>query len=186
MKEQMMDIALYVHPLTSFCVFLAWMHCVSSNSMAYVPVYFVIGIIALLLRNYFKYGVDEEFNFGFHPITLAEMFKVLLYGGLGTKIIKPIHVTRKTEKTMKATSNDELEGAEDEDLMHQSVFDGGGGGFRMDGDHMEFPFSESGRYPKKTLSEACVDSSAIFAEDDDEDGGSEKRSKFSCKLNSSY
>lgn len=44
---------------------------------------------------------------------------------------------------------------------------------------MEFPFSEAGRYPKKTLSEACVDASAMFLEDDEED--SKSPSKFSCK-----
>lgn len=44
---------------------------------------------------------------------------------------------------------------------------------------MEFPWSEAGRYAKKTLSEACVDASAMFLEDDDEEDGNNS-SKFSA------
>mmetsp|Transcript_26725 Transcript_26725/g.57465 ORF Transcript_26725/g.57465 Transcript_26725/m.57465 type:complete len:1125 (-) Transcript_26725:1193-4567(-) len=176
MKAQMMDIALYVNPSTSLCVFIAWMHCVYSNSMAYVPVYFVAGIIALLLANYIKYGVDEEFNFGFTPITIKETIQVLLFGGPNTKYIKPLEVTRQCDLAKTArNSQDEL----DDDIMHQSqsVFSTGGG-FQMDGDHMEFPFSEAGRYAKKTLSEACVDASTLFNEDDEEEN-SQPSGKFS-------
>ncbi|KAL7551869.1 hypothetical protein ACHAWF_015087 [Thalassiosira exigua] len=174
MKEEMMDIVLYINPSVSLCIFVAWMHCVYSNSMAYVPVYFVAGIIALLMRNYFKYGVDQDFHFGFSPITVTEMLKVLLWGGEGTKYIKPIKVARQND-SKSLSGLDEPDG-ENEDLMTQSVFSGVG--FRMDGDHMEFPFSEAGRHPKKTLSEACVDASAMFLEDDDEQA---PPGKFACK-----
>ena len=178
MKEQMLDIVLYVNPSTSLCIFIAWMHCVYSNSMAYIPVYLVASLIALLLRNYFKYGVDEEFNFGFTPITLSEIFHVLLFGGPNTKYIKPIKVTSKNDLA-KATSNshDELDGNE-EDIMHQSVFDSGVE-FHRDRDHMEFPFSEADRYAKKSLAEACVDATTMFQEDDDED--TKPSGKFACK-----
>jgi len=168
MKEQMLDIVLYMNPSTSLCVFIAWMHCVYSNSMAYIPVYLVASIIALLLRNYFKYGVDEEFNFGFTPITLSEIFRVLLFGGPNTKYIKPIKVTSKNDSAKTTiNSHDELDGNE-EDIMHQSVFDSGVE-FHMDRDHMEFPFSEADRYAKKSLAEACVDATTMFQEDDEED-----------------
>ena len=43
----------------------------------------------------------------------------------------------------------------------------------------QFPFSEAGRYAKKTLSEACVDANALFNDDDDEEVT--KSSKFGCK-----
>lgn len=137
MKEQMLDIVLYVNPSTSLCVFLAWMHSVYTNSMAYVPVYLVAGIIAILVNFYFKYGIDEEFNFGFTPITMAEVFKVLLFGGPNTRYIKPIKVTRHCDlaKTARSSSKDELDG--DDDLMTQSLSVFSGGGFEMDGDHME-------------------------------------------------
>lgn len=88
------------------------------------------------MRNYYKYGVDEEFNFGFSPITVTEMLKVLIWGGPGTRYIKPIKVTQKSETSKSAraaSSNDELDG---EELMHQSVFDGAG--FRMDGKFLLF------------------------------------------------
>ena len=88
MKEQMMDIVLYVEPSTSLIVFMAWMHCVYTNSPAYLPVYFVVSIVGILLNNYFKYGVDEEFNCSFTPITISELFKVLLFGGPNTRYIQ--------------------------------------------------------------------------------------------------
>lgn len=168
MKEQTMDIVRYVNPSTSLCIFVAWMHCVYSNSMSYVPVYFVAGIIASLLTNYVKYGVDEEFNFGFTPITIKETAQVLLFGGPKTRYIKPLSVRRFDPARTARGSQDE---PDDEDSWQKSQRDVfyKGGGFRMDGDHMEFPFSEAGRYSKKTLAEACVDASAMFLEDEDED-----------------
>ena len=143
--------------------------------MAYVPVYIVAGVLALLLRNYIKYGIDEDFHFGFSPITLKEVFKVLLFGGPGTNIIKPIKVGTRATKTTRGYNEDD----ESDMNLHESVFKGEG--FKMDGDHMEFPFSESGRYAKKTLAEACVDASAIFAEDEEEEE-EQKSSGFACKF----
>lgn len=147
--EQMHDIVKYANPSLSLCVFFAWMHCVFVNSMAYVPVYFVAGIVLLLLRNYYKYG-GEKFNAGFAPITLFELVNVMLYGGPGTKHIKPIAVSSQSELTF-------------DDAWTASDF--GVGGYKLDGDHMEFPFSEARRHAKKSLSEACVDASAMFLED---------------------
>lgn len=139
MKEQMLDIVLYASPSTSLCVFVAWMHCVYSNSMAYIPVYFVAGIIALLMTNYIQYGADEDFNFGFTPVTIQETFKVLMFGGPGTRYIKPIKVTTQSDlpKTSRG-SHDELDRDDGEDMMHQSVFSGGGG-ISMDGDREFVP-----------------------------------------------
>lgn len=172
----MKDVIFYVNPLLSLCIFIAWMHCVYQNSMAYVPVYIVAGILALLVRNYYKYGIDKDFHFGFTPITMKEIFQVLLYGGPGTKFIKPINVGRQSDEAKAARASfDEIDG--DDMNLHESVFKGGG--FKMDGDHMEFPFSESGRYAKKTLSEACVDANALFEDEEDDQKSS---SKFSCKF----
>lgn len=168
MKELMKDIVMWKVPRLSFCIFLAWMHCVYQNSFKFVPVYSTLAIIALLIRNYFEYGINDEFNFGFSPITLSETVRVLLYGGPGTKYIKPIKVERKADSTTKgSTSEDEL----DNDVLEDMFSNTGNNKFRMDSDHLEFPFSESGRYSKKTLSEACVDSSAILADDDDDENG---------------
>merc|ERR1712194_316352 len=54
------------------------------------------------------------------------------------------------------------------EIIHD-VFQKGVGFWHMDGDHMEFPFSEAGRYPKKTLAEACVSSPTFQEEKDEED-----------------
>ena len=176
----MKDIVMWKVPCLSFCIFIAWMHCVYHNSFKFVPVYSTLAIISLLVKNYFEYGVNDEFNFGFSPITLSETVRVLLYGGPGTKYIKPIKVERKADSrpaTKGSTSEDEL----DNDVLEDVFSNTGCNRFRMDSDHLEFPFSESGRYSKKTLSEACVDESALFAEDDDEHG-SGRSGKFACEL----
>ena len=167
MIEKLLEIVKYVNPFTSLCIFFAWMHCVYMNSCAYVPVYFVSGVVVFLLRNYIKYGVDENFNAGFTPITLSELVQVLLWGGSGTNYIKPITVSSLCDMTFN-----------DAGTAYESVFTVGG--YRMDGDHMEFPFSEARRYPKKTLSEACVDTSAMFLEDDKQ--SSSASLMFGCKL----
>ncbi len=151
MIEKVLEIMKYVDPCTSLCVFFAWMHCVYRNSFDYVLVYFVAGILVLLMRNYVKYGVDEQFNAGFTPITLSELVQVVLWGGQGTKYIKPITVSSQCDITFS-----------DAGTANESFFTVGG--YKMDGDHMEFPFSEARRYPKRTLSESCVDTAAMFLE----------------------
>ena len=159
-----MSIALWVHPTTSFPVFLAWMHCVYTNSFHYVPVYIVLGIIAVLLENYQSFAMNRNRNAGFTPITIPEMMRALILGGPNSNYIQPISITPQAEimKSLRGKSEDEL----DQEAIDQ-VLDGAG--IRMDGDHLEFPFSEAGRYPKKTLAEACVDAKALFSEDDDDD-----------------
>merc|ERR1719401_664439 len=157
----MMDIMLYVNPSTSLCVFIAWMRCVYINSMACVPLYFAIFILIILLRNYRMYGVDEEFNCGFTPITISEVFHVLFRGGPNTKFIKPIR-----RKAHSIFGKDDEDGVQE---ITETVFQKGVGFWQMDGDHVEFPFSEAGRYPKKTLAEACVNSSAFQEKDDDDE-----------------
>ena len=177
----MKDIVMWKMPCLSFCVFLAWMHCVYQNSFKFVPVYSTIAIISLLIRNYFEFGINDGFNFGFSPITLSETVRVLLYGGPGTKYIKPLKVERKADSRPSirgSTSGDEL----DNDAVLEDVFSNASNNFRMDSDHLEFPFSESGRYSKNTLSEACVDASAIFAEDDDDEKSPGRSGTFACEL----
>jgi len=177
-KGTILDIVLYMNPSISLCIFIAWMHCVYSNSMAYVPVYVVAGILAFLVRNYYKYGVNEEFNFGFAPITITEMIRVLLYGGPNTKYIKPIKVARKNVSPKSTNGNkDELD-VSDDDIIDHSLFDNASG-FDFGADHMDFPFSEGDRYSKKTLKEACVDASALFQEDDDDNERSASSGAFS-------
>jgi hypothetical protein len=91
-----------------------------------------------------KYGVGQESqypHFGFLPIKLSELVYVLLFGGPGTSYMKP--------------------------LMQQAA--GGVGVVLMDGDHLEFPFSQAGRYPKRTHLEAMGDAATLFLDDDDDE-----------------
>ncbi len=140
-----------------------------SNSLAYVPVYFVAGIVAFLLRNYMKYGVGQESqypHFGFLPINCSELINVLLFGGPGTSYMKPLIVTASTLAAARSKSSfDELDG-DDQGMLKQAA--SGVGIVLMDGDHMEFPFSQAGRYPKKTHLEAMGDAAALFLDDDDD------------------
>ncbi len=163
----MISIALWVHPTTSFPVFLAWMHCVYSNSFHYVPVYIVLGIIAILFENYHTFAMNRNMNAGFTPITISEIVCALILGGPNSKYIQPMSITPQAEivKSLRSGSEDEL----DQAALTDQVLEGAG--IRVDGDHLEFPFSEAGRYPKKTLAEACVDASTLFEEDDDADDG---------------
>ncbi len=174
MKEQMKSIVLWVHPTTSFPVFLAWMHCVYSNSLHYVPVYFVLGIIVVLVENYHTFAMNRNINAGFTPISIPEMMRALVLGG--SSCFQPISITPQAEiaKSLKNKSDDEL----DEAVLTDQVLDGAG--IRLDGDHLEFPFSEAGRYPKKTLAEGCVDASALFDDDDDDDDG-KTPGKLACE-----
>jgi len=177
MKEQMMSVALWVHPTTSFPVFLAWMHCVYSNSFHYVPVYIVLGIIAILLENYQTFAMNRNINAGFIPITIPEMMRALFLGGPNSNYIQPISITPQVEiaKSLRSASEDEL----DQAALTDQVLDGAG--VRMDGDHLEFPFSEANRYPKKSLAEACVDASALFEEDDDDAGDGKSSGTFASE-----
>jgi len=182
-KELILDTVHYAHPLISICVFFAWMHVVYSNSLAYVPVYFVAGIIAFLLRNYMKYGVGQESqypHFGFFPITLSELANVLLFGGPGTSYMKPLIVTASTLAAARSKSSfDELDG-DDQGMLQQAA--SGVGIARMDGDHMEFPFSQAGRYPKRTHLEAMGDAAALFLDDDDDEEPEPTRDMISPSL----
>lgn len=161
MKEQTMDIIFWVHPLLSFSIFLAWMHCVYMNSIKYVPVYVLALLNALLVNNYVYFGKSEEYNAGFSPVTASELFMAVLFGGAGTKRIRPIQVVPKSE--VAHSMRDQLD---TDNPLRQSAEIMKGTGIILDGDHLEFPFSEKGRYAKKSLSEACVDSAAMFLEED--------------------
>mmetsp|Transcript_19924 Transcript_19924/g.41899 ORF Transcript_19924/g.41899 Transcript_19924/m.41899 type:complete len:1150 (+) Transcript_19924:42-3491(+) len=169
-KEQMQDIVFWVSPFTSLCFFVAWMHCVYSNSVVYVPAYFVAGVNAILLKNYLYFGKDD-YNAGFTPITISEMLLGLILGGDHSSYIKSVQVSRKIQKSKLASGEERCLLGESSEVLK-------GGGIRMDDDHLEFPFSEKGKYPKKTLSEACVDASALFQEDDMEERDSKSLGPF--------
>lgn len=119
------------------------MHCVYSNSMAYVLAYLLAGTFLLLIKNYFKYA-SSGYNLGFLPVTLSELFQVLLYGGPGTRFIKPIQVSSHYD-----LAKQDLFDVDEPSLLGERRYD-----------HMEFPFSDGRHYAKKTLSEACVDISS--------------------------
>jgi hypothetical protein len=122
----------------------------------------------ILYNNYILFGKSEAYNCGFTPLTISELLKCLLFGGNGTNFMRPIHVASQNvaNKSIKMTEGIALEpevGAEKpiEYMKRHSTT-------RMDEDHLEFPFSEKGRYPKKTLAEACSDANAASVDDGDD------------------
>ena len=158
----MKSIVLWVHPTISFPIFLAWMHCVYCNSLHYVPVYFVVAIIVILVENYYTFAMNAKMNAGFTPITVSEMMRALFLGGPKSSYIRPVSVSA---KSLRGKSYDEI----DEAMLTDQVLDGNG--IQVDGDHVEFPFSEAGRYPKRTLAESCVDASTLFEYEEEDDDG---------------
>jgi hypothetical protein len=92
MEEFMKDVMLWVHPVLSSSIFVAWMHCIYTNSLAYVPVYLLLGLNALLFSNYLAFVTNDEFHAGFAPVTFSELLKCLLFGGDNTKYLGAIDV----------------------------------------------------------------------------------------------
>eukprot|EP00804_Cyclotella_cryptica_P011642 CCRYP_017541-RA/>CCRYP_017541-RA protein AED:0.05 eAED:0.05 QI:693/1/1/1/1/0.87/8/165/965 len=168
-KEQTKDIILWVHPFTSGCIFSAWMHCVYTNSLAYVPVYLLIWMNVVLYNNYIFFGKSEQYNCGFTPLTVSELLKSFLFGGPGTNYMRPIHVVSQNaaNKSMKVNEGIALE--PEARLKKPLEYMQRHSTARLDDDHLEFPFSEKGRYPKKTLAEACCDANATVDDDDNND-----------------
>lgn len=154
MIEFVNDVIFWVQPWTSGCIFLAWMHCVYTNSLAYVPVYFLIGINVLMYNNHQAFVENDEHTFGFTPPTLPELLKCLFFGGDTTKYLKPAQIDKhdailnsrlfrqQSVRNLNVTQNPV------EFVIQNSTI-------RIDDDHVEFPFSEKGRYPRTTLAEAC-------------------------------
>ena len=166
----MKDIVLWAHPSLSGCVFSGWMHCVYTNSMSYVPVYVLLGLNALLYSNYRTFVKSEDYHGGFAPLTFSELFKCILLGNDTTTYLGPIRVespgtTQKISRSNRYVDDNvnSLQNPLDYMLQNSSS--------RIDQDHVEFPFSTRGRYPKPHLAEACSDAQNVFIDDSDETGG---------------
>jgi hypothetical protein len=151
------------------------MHCVYTNCLAYVPVYFLAALNAILYSNYVLFGKSDAYNYGFSKPTISELFRCMIFGGQNTNHIKPIHVESQNTATKKRSA-DRSDSELDLELLKpiEYMLQNSTATARMDNDHLEFPFSESGRYAKKTLVEACSDGQAALlngANTNAQDGG---------------
>jgi hypothetical protein len=196
-KEFMKDVVLWVHPFLSASIFVAWMHCVYTNSLAYVPVYLLLGLNTLLYSNYCAFVIDDGLHAGFAPVTFLELFKCLFFGGDKTNYLRAIDVAshdmiQKSSNSASYPDSDERSNTLrpiDHMITNSSV--------KVDEDHAgkhyfryseinlspfliiplskEFPFSEKNRYPKKNLAEACSDAQNCFLDEDDSEAAKSSR-----------
>lgn len=145
------------------------MHCVYSNSMAYVPAYLVLGLNLLLHSNYHAFNKNNDFNAGFAPLTFTELLKCLLFGNDTTNYLKHMDIAsydviQKSFRSNRSGDIDTNTTQKPMDYMIESST------VRVDEDHVEFPFSASGRYAKSHLAEACSDAQNVFLDQDDAGG----------------
>jgi hypothetical protein len=156
LKTLLMDAMLYEKPYVSFYLFAAAMYCAYLNSVSMVPA-FVVGYILILYIDMYKHFVeDENFNLGYKPLTLRELFDAVFIGKAkeGARYFDNIFVQKKTKKRRRRESHaiERLTARDDK----------GNGDESSDGeeiaalDHREFPFSEREAYPKFSVEDALA------------------------------
>lgn len=160
-----METVTWEYPFISFFVFLGWMVCVYSDSMAMLPPYIFSVILLFMIHGYS--GVINSMNhWGFNPLFLEELLCTLFFGTFfDSKCMKPLDIKPGDDISVGGQMNDGkiipcLTG-----LFSQIGFlpeTEHCGRSRLNYDHMEFPFSFGDQYPKillkdLTSSEYCPD-----------------------------
>jgi len=158
------------HPVISFLIFSAWMHCVYANRAGLVPAYMVLFFFLLLMRNYAKYGIDGPAQNGFTPPTWEEMCFALFNGSPHTEYIAPLDMQLKQPKLPRDSSPVSSTPAENSNIVrtHRPRFKRlfRALGFLTDkyllgektegAEHLEFPFAYGGDYPRISVKESLV------------------------------
>jgi len=156
------------HPVISFLIFIAWMHCVYANRSGLVPGYMMLFFFLLLMRNYAKYGIDGRAQNGFTPPTWEEMFFALFKGSNHTNYIAPLDMQLKQPSFSRAPSPMSSTPVENSNIVstHRPRFKRlfRALGFLKDKylttdktvEHLEFPFAVGEDYPRFTVKESLV------------------------------
>lgn len=76
-KREIYNLKHWVYPFISGFVFIAWMHCVYTNSVSYVPGHFITFLLLHMYKNYAYYSMDSPLNNGFMPPTIEELFAAI-------------------------------------------------------------------------------------------------------------
>lgn len=150
-KTLVLDAILYESPLVSLYLFCASLHCVTVSSMRWVPPYVVGYIIILLFKNYWFYVENEEYNCGYQPLTMWEVFNAVVYDNKHHESkFESISVAKRAKRraNKKAQNLGRVEsGGEDDEKEVLAV------------DHHEFPFSDRVTYPRFGVEHALAPSS---------------------------
>ena len=145
-KVLLFDAMLYEEPWISLYLFVSAIYCVFYNTVAMVPALTVGYIIILYVENYRRYVENNDFHFGYKPLTIFEVFKAVAFNkdknNLRESFFQSIDVEKKTKRRQGKHEND------------CDMSDDNGDVVRMD--HREFPFSDRDAYPKFSVEESIA------------------------------
>ena len=149
---------MYEKPMMSLYLFAAWMHCVISCSMRFVPAYFVGFLIFLYLDSYHEHVRSHARHHGYSPVTLQEILMALLAdSSSGSRHLTPLRVAKRARE------------GKEKSFTAKPL------------DHREFPFSERFEYRKRSIEDALVSRAAPQHKRMRKDGKS-KRHHYSCQV----
>uniref|UniRef100_A0A7S3PCB1 C2 domain-containing protein n=1 Tax=Amphora coffeiformis TaxID=265554 RepID=A0A7S3PCB1_9STRA len=170
-RQEIFDIREWRTPSVSAYVFMAWMHCIYSNSFSLVPAYTVFYFVLLLMRTYAIYGMDGPSQRGFLPPSWEELLGTLVRGGKSNQdgAIQPLNMVMRSRPPREPGRFSYLPLEESVDYKvstHVPWFKWllGGLGFLPEGEdeveldeyHLEFPFADGKIYPKFRVRECLA------------------------------
>ena len=134
-----LDAILYERVPVSLYLFCASMYCCLTGSIHMLPPFIVGYILIRYLDNYNFYVQKTEYNLGYKPMTLLEVFNALLDKPEEPEVnFQPVLIDKKAKRNLQG--------------LHAG--DGDDDGEIINLDHREFPFSERDAYPKFTVEHA--------------------------------
>lgn len=171
-RQEIFDIREWKTPSVSAYVFMAWMHCIYSNSFSLVPAYTVFYFVLFLMRTYAIYGMDGPSQRGFLPPSWEELVGTLVRGGKSNEngAIQPLSMVMRSrilrEKEGQSSCSPIEERVDYKVSTHVPWFKWllGGLGFlperedevELDEYHLEFPFADGRIYPKFRVRECLA------------------------------
>ncbi|EEC44253.1 predicted protein [Phaeodactylum tricornutum CCAP 1055/1] len=151
LKTSVIEAVLYEKPIVSFCLFLAGMHCVVSNSVHMVPPYFLAYLLIQLHESYQHYVQSSVYNCGYKPLTFFEVFQALIFNTTGRdRMFESISVAKQAKQRGNIRQHKQLADMDSDR--------GEGGLVTHPPDHQEFPFSDRDAYPNFGVDDALAPS----------------------------
>ena len=150
-KVLILDAMLYEEPWISLYLFISAIYCVFYNTVAMVPALTMGYIIILYVENYRRYVENNDFHFGYQPVTICEVFKAVMFNkekNTKESFFQSIDVEKKTKRRQGergVPSKNESEPDANEETGDVVAMD-----------HREFPFSDRDAYPKFSVEESIA------------------------------
>lgn len=105
-KREFRNICLWENKIISGFVFVAWMHCVYTASVTYIPGHLLTLLLLYLWKNYANYAMESPVQNGFLQPSWEELFLSLLLGNEGQSYIQPLEMEMKDEMKVKCATQD--------------------------------------------------------------------------------